>query len=150
MPIITGSITPHGALLDLFVRVSKNRQEKLEKLSLPIPPPVPVRAIIDTGSSVTGFHADVFTALQIQPVQSGPLLTPSTRPEDPYLAKYYDIRVVLVSGTDQYVFPPVLAIEAQSFDPTHPDRLLGLIGRDILDRCIFDYFGPQQEFRLAF
>jgi hypothetical protein len=46
MSLVTGPITRHGAIVDVLVGVSQNRQRLLEKNNFPVPERVPLRAII--------------------------------------------------------------------------------------------------------
>ncbi len=53
MPLVTGPITLHGAIVDVFVGESDAKKLLLAKLGLPIPEPVHVQAIIDTGAMIS-------------------------------------------------------------------------------------------------
>ena len=55
MPLLTGPLTPGGAIIDVLVGVSRPRLALLLKHQFPVPVPVHVRAVIDTGASVSGF-----------------------------------------------------------------------------------------------
>jgi hypothetical protein len=43
MAIVTGEITRHGAIIDVLVGVSRNRQARLESVGHPVPAKVAVR-----------------------------------------------------------------------------------------------------------
>ena len=54
MPIVSAQITSQsGPTLDVFVAVSSLRHQALLSANSPVPNPLPVRALIDTGASMT-------------------------------------------------------------------------------------------------
>jgi hypothetical protein len=148
MPIITGEITWHGAIVCVLVGVGENRRKLLEKVGFPIPQPVQLRAEIDTGSAVTGTMHDVFRQLGLEPFKRIRVRTPSTTPENPALCDQYDVSISFISGTTKYTIPSVHAIASDDFQPS--DEGQGIIGRDVLNSCHFQYFGPQRVFQLGF
>ncbi len=148
MPIVTGQITRAGAVIDLLVGVSQNRQRRLESMSCEVPATIPVRAVIDTGSFITGFMPAIFDSLAITPFDTTLVVTPSTEPDKPFECGLYDVSITLVSGTTLEYLPSVHVIASADFH--QKEEIQGLIGRDILDRCVFSYYGPSKMFSLAF
>lgn len=98
MPIVTGRITPRGAVIDVLVGVSVPRRRVLDRLGLPVPTPRHVRAMIDTGADVSGFAPRLFTALELKPIDQIALYTPSTPPNCPHLADVFDVSLSVVAG----------------------------------------------------
>lgn len=78
MPYLSGPFTRGGAVLDVLVGVPTARAALLRRHSFPVPEPLPVRALIDTGSSVSGFAPRVFSALDLTRFDQIKVLTPST------------------------------------------------------------------------
>lgn len=148
MPSITGVIDDHGAVISVLVSVPTIRRELLQRLGMAVPSTVAVRAQIDTGSHVTGFSRQVFTALGLTPFGRTPLRTPSTRPDEPFYADQYEVALSFVSGVDQYPFPTVRAIASDDFQ--QGEEVEAIIGRDILNRCNFQYLGTARRFDLFF
>lgn len=91
MPLLTGPLTPGGAVIDVLVGVSRPRRALLLKHQFPVPVPVHVRAVIDTGASVSGFSPRVFGALDLTPVGQVSILTPSTPADAPHESDLYDV-----------------------------------------------------------
>jgi hypothetical protein len=149
MAIITGNITGQGATVVVLVGVSRNRQRLLEKMGLLVPPKIPVCAEIDTGSFATGFLPEVYQRLGITTIGPVRVSTPSTRHGEGCLTDQYDVSITLVGNSSQLFFPSVLAIAGDDFS-TDEDAPQGILGRDVLNRCVFNYYGPDQTFRLAF
>ena len=148
MSIITGTIDHDGAAVDVLIGVSGNRCARLVSVGHPIPPEASLRLQIDTGSHVTGFLPTVFQALNIEHFRTILLRTPSTRPGEAWEAKQYDVSLTLISGADRTLIPSVHAIASEDFDVE--EGIQGIIGRDVLDRCVFEYFGPHKSYRLSF
>lgn len=60
MSIITGPVDNFGAAVDVLVGVSRNREAALRRVGHPVPAPIPLRLLIDTGSYSTGLSAALF------------------------------------------------------------------------------------------
>ena len=148
MPVISGSIDFHGAAADVLVGVSRNRETVLRRLNLPVPPVIPMRLQIDTGSYATGLAAAVFPRLNITRVYRTRVRTTFTTQATPYLADVYDVSVTLVSGLTQVRLASVHALCSPDFQLTDPVHRI--LGRDILSNCGFEYAGPHRTFRLFF
>ncbi len=147
MPVISGPITQDGAVISVLVGVSEARRRLLLGGGKPVPAPTPVLAIIDTGSFATGFRPELLHALGIDPFDQIPILTPSTRPDTPHLCDRYDVSLTLVAGTTQKRLRSIVAIASQDF---REHGIQALIGRDVLNHCVFSYFGPHGTFELSF
>jgi len=148
MPILSGSITPRGAVIDVLVGVSDPRRQILVKHGFPVPAPLHVRALIDTGADVSGFAPRLFTALGLTPVDQIALYTPSTPPNCPHMADVFDVSLSVVAGGSPCVMPISSVFAADGWLPE--EGIEALIGRDILDSCFFQYMGPDRTFTLAF
>jgi hypothetical protein len=147
MPVVTGVITEDGAVISVLVGVSENRRRALQRVGFAVPPSVAVLAVIDTGSFATGLRPSIFDALGIQPFRTLPILTPSTKPDQPHICGQYDVSLTLVSGVNQLEIPSVHAIGTDDF---REEGIQGIIGRDVLKRCVLNYYGPHATFELAF
>jgi hypothetical protein len=44
--------------------------------------------------------------------------------------------------------PTLQVIASDDFQPD--EEVQGIIGRDVLDHCVFQYLGPEQKFTLSF
>ena len=148
MPLVTGPLLPGGAIIDVLVGVSGPRRALLEKHSFPVPHPVAVRVLIDTGSSHTGFAPRVFNELGISPVGTMHILTPSTLPHAPHECDLFDATLSLVANGAAHPFGGRRVVSADCW--MESEGIEGLIGRDILDRCTFMYFGLEKAFSLGF
>lgn len=147
MPHFTLQVSSNGPVLTAVVAASQARAAALKAAGQPIPTPVPIRALIDTGASCTCVDPSVLKTLNLTPTGSVSVNTPSTG-ASPHTADQYDVALVIppANGTP-LVFQtiPVVASELLAAQGYH-----ALIGRDILDRCLFAYNGDAGLFTLAY
>jgi hypothetical protein len=148
MPRLSGSLQPTGALVAVEVGLTRFDILNLRKAGRPIPAPVSLQTLLDTGAecSCVDRHALASLALPLRliglanmPAIGG--LVPTTE----YNAK---LTIIHPSGDPQLnlVIPAVSLAEV-------PLGSLGyevLIGRDVLAQCRFLYDGPRSRFRLSY
>ena len=91
---------------------------------------------------------EAFDRLGIEPFAVISIRTPSTRRGEPHRCDQFDVSISLVANANTFVIPSVHAIASDDFSPA--EQVHAIIGRDILDRCVFEYFGPHKQFRLCF
>ncbi len=149
MPLLFGPITRSGAVVDALIGVFRARSGLLSRHGFPVPSPVRVRAMIDPGASMSGVAPDVFRQLELTPIAQVPILTPSTTAAFPHLADEYLVSFsVLVQGTPHTFSDALPVIVADGWNEGEDAN--ALIGRDILERCLFSYCGPDARFYFAF
>jgi hypothetical protein len=148
VPHFTLPISLDGALLDAVVLPSAARQEALVAEKIPVPAPITIRALIDTGANCSAVDPSVIFPLGLTPTGTAQVITPSTGMQ-PHTAPQYDIMLVIpgAPGHPPATFPTiaVLAVdllEAQGFH--------ALIGRDLLADCVFIYNGATKLFTFAY
>lgn len=147
MPHFTLPLDENGPLLNAVVEVSRARATILRLLGQTVPDRVAVRALVDTGASVTCVEPQVMERLGISPRGKTPCLTPSTGTEhvlmdefDVCISVYRDLHEVPCRIENLSVVGAVL--NRQGFDV--------LLGRDFLSRCILHYNGTTRSYTLAF
>lgn len=148
MPYVTGPIGPGGAVVDVLLGVDAVRATLLRRNGFAVPAPVAVRALIDTGASVSGFGPRVFRELDLRPIDTFDIYTPSTPPGSPHTTNRYRVSLALVAGGSAHPFPDFHVIETDCWLPD--EGIEALIGRDILNRCNFWYVGIDATFNLSF
>lgn len=129
-----------------MVGVSGPRAAALTAARQPIPAPVPITGLIDTGASCTSIDVSVLRQLAIPSSGQTQIHTPSTQAGVPHYANLYDISIVLVHPSISRTFSAVPVTESQLIH----QGIQALIGRDILACCIFTYDGSAQNFCLGF
>ena len=145
MPHVTFQIAPGGPLLDIAVGVSQPRAEALTANNQPVPQPLPVRGLIDTGASCTCIDPAILQGLGLTPTGTVSIATPSTG-NQPHYCDQYDVSITLLHPIFQYTFLIVPVIEAN----LSAQGIQALIGRDVLKNCLFVYDGTAGIFTLAF
>ncbi|MBX9638490.1 MAG: retropepsin-like domain-containing protein [Mycobacteriaceae bacterium] len=105
-----------------------------------MPSPVPVRLLIDTGSSHTILSAAVVAAMGITPTN---LLEMYQAGKPPASTEMHDVSIDIFAGL--VVFETVHVATCEPFGGPYD----GLLGRDILDVCAFTYFGAPKLFCLS-
>jgi hypothetical protein len=145
MPHLTLQMSAGGPLIDILVGVSVPRQAALRAAKQSIPSPVQIRALIDTGASCTCIDPSVPKQLGLAPTGVAPMHTPSTG-NLPHLANQYDVSLVLIHQKLNLNLFTVPVAESQ----LAIQGIQGLLGRDVLQNCLFVYDGQSGMFTLAF
>lgn len=145
MPHLTLQISALGPLVDIVVGVSQARAEALQRTKLPIPPPLSLRALVDTGAGCTCVDPSILQQLNLTPTGAIAIHTPSTG-NAPHNTYQYDISLVLLHPEMQLQIGSVPVIESQLVAL----GIHALVGRDILSRCLLVYDGRAQTFALGF
>lgn len=149
MPHFTLQITQQGALLNAFIGVSQSREAALKQEGKPVPNAIQVRALLDTGASITVIDPSVLHQLSLTPTGSTSVNTPSTGSQ-PMVADQYDVSLI-VPAAAVYQPPlyvntlPVICAEILASQGFHT-----LIGRDVLAQCILSYNGSTGLFTLSY
>jgi len=145
MPHLTLQISPGGPLVDVLVTASEERREALRRVGQPIPQPIQVRALIDTGASCTCVDPAVLRGLGLTPTGSTPIHTPSTGGAL-HNAEQYDVCIIFRNPEISLELPtvPVVAAELQV------QGIQALLGRDVLTTCLLVYNGQRGFFTLAY
>ena len=139
-------LTSNGPLVEVLVSVTASRHYVLSRFQLPIPEPVRVRALIETGAAYSCCDLAVFSLLNLVSTYEVSILTPGTGAV-PQQMKQYEVDVTIVASQGQITSPfkRVADVEAS----LAAQGVHALIGRGILDRCLFLYDGPNATFSLS-
>lgn len=146
MPHLSLPIGAGGPVLEFFVGVSQPRADALKRGGQPVPAPILVRGLIDTGASITSVDPSILRALGIVSTGTASVHTPSTKCGQPHTANLFDISLVLQHPMVNRTWFGVPVIEAELIH----QGIHALIGRDILSFCLLTYDGQTQTFCLGF
>jgi hypothetical protein len=146
MPVVTGSLAPVGALTWMLVGVQESRRQALLRNGMPVPAAVRVASQIDTGSTFSAISLDVLRHLEIGPIERTAVRTPSTTGIPQEFGRYAVSLALEGEGADMYL-PQVLVIETV-FGPE--EGIQAMLGRDVLEHCLFVYDGKARTFALAY
>jgi hypothetical protein len=145
MPILTLQLVPEGAVVDLAIGVSVPRTSALRNANQPVPSPIQIRALIDTGASITCIEAQALQPLGLTPTGTIPIVTPSTG-STPSIRNQLDVSLTLMHPNLNFTVPAIGIVECGALSPLFQ----GLLGRDLLSSCLFVYDGIGGHFSLAF
>lgn len=148
MPLITSPLQADGALVDIEVGWSNARAKKLRRALRPVPPPMFVSALIDTGAEITCVNSSVIhqlglpfggSALANVPAQSG--LTVSWM---------HDVSLSVLHPSGDPAKHLKMANLTVLEIALHTLGYLVLVGRDILSICRLLYDGQRNRFLLKY
>ncbi|MBI3319407.1 MAG: retroviral-like aspartic protease family protein [Candidatus Omnitrophica bacterium] len=122
------------------IGISEAKADLLRQQGKPIPAPVEITALIDTGASATAVKPEVIRQLQLMPRGVANIATPSSAAHP---CNVYDVSLVFANGVG---LPVITVIEV----PLEGQVIQGLIGRDVLTHGILIYSGYTNTFSLSF
>ena len=128
--------------------MSEGRLHALMAANEPIPQMQIIRALIDTGASFTSVDPSVLAALNLTPTGTIDIVTPSTG-QGTHTADTYDVYFKIGAGPNDTPLS-ISNLRIASCDLFLKQGIHALIGRDILQRCIFIYNGAISMFSLSF
>lgn len=147
MPHFTLTYGPIGPLIHAYIGASAPRLGALKKAGIALPPPVVVKALVDTGASHTAVDPTVLQALGLNPRRIAHTITPSTG-ATPHKCQTYDVSIHVPLGTATALFSK-MAWEVTALDLKHQGFEV-LLGRDVLSEGLLVYDGKAGTFSMAF
>lgn len=147
MPLIhlafQGGDGPH---IKALIGISAPRQRALVSAGLPVPTPVLVKLLIDTGASGTCLDPISIGSLGLSPTGTIPIQTPTTNGV-PHQCNLYDISLIIPAPKGQPFYIDALPIVESSLKSQGID---GLLGRDVLANCVLIYNGSIGWYTLSY
>jgi hypothetical protein len=148
MPRLTGTIAPEGALVSISVGLDNVTVAQLRRALRPIPQPVTLQALLDTGAEQSGIDGTLIQTLAL-PFRATALVNLPAHGGFTVLSLHgASLTIEHPSGQrrDHLIFPNVALLDL-------PLAALGyqaVLGRDVLTRCELFYRGRRGRFRLAY
>ena len=147
MPCITVSNGQYGPTLNVLIGPSLPLQQVLQAAGQPVPPPVSVVLLVDTGATLTVVDAALIQPLGVNPTGAVMIHTPSTA-GNPVSMPQYDLMIYVPGAPNsQGWLIDSIPVTGGSFAG---QAINGLIGRDIIDRGLLVYNGQSGHFTLAY
>jgi hypothetical protein len=146
MPHATFSIDPDG--LAFFVMIGLSGDDMAERIvnRQPIPRPLRLRGILDTGSDVTCVSSPIFQHFNLAPIQQ----TTTQTAGGPATVNLFEVSLTIpsVGGlTGPLLVLDILVVMALADPPSATIDVL--VGRDVLLRLLSVIDGPRGNFTLA-
>lgn len=129
------------------MNVSYPRQSALKGAKQKVPPPVPIRALVDTGASGTALDPTIVQQLALVPTGQVQLLTPSTN-GIAHSCNQYDVMLSIPHPSLVRHWTTLPVMECNLL--TQGGGFHMLLGRDVLKGCMLVYDGQGGTFHLAF
>lgn len=149
MPVISGPLSSEGAITGNIVFVPPKSVAAALALSGAVAAPVRFRALIDPGAGVTCAARGFFLKMGLRTPTGTSLLHTGGTGGVPTSSHHFDVDVVYVPAGSS---PPVViasGVRVSELDLTgQPVDVI--IGRDVLDRCLFVYDGAARTWTLGF
>ncbi len=128
-----------GPIIDVDVAAPLALEEELRRVQQPIPQPVSLAAMIDTGASSSVIQEGLAAQIGLQPIGVAKVNTPSSTNVECY---EYAVR---------FAFPNNVVVAATVIEaPLKGQHIQGLIGRDVLEHALLVYIGYTGQFTLSF
>src|SRR5262249_40536568 len=148
MPILSFPCQDMGPLVEIEVGWSRSRLQALRRSLRPIPPPVRIDALIDTGSDTTCLDTTVVAQLGL-PYGSMMLANlPALRRLSLAIEHDAGVRILQPSGNpaEDFILTDLVILELELGRVGYQ----ALLGRDVLAHCDFLYQGPAGRFQLTY
>jgi len=142
MPSVTinsPNLQVDGPLVEVHFLISLELEKKYNEQKKEIPPPVIVKALIDTGASACVVQKEIPEQLKLEPIGVLKINTPSSKDHECY---QYFMRMIIPSHGLTYEGPFIGA-------PLEGQDVCCLIGRDVLQSGILIYIGYNNQFTLS-
>jgi predicted aspartyl protease len=132
-------------VVELYVGISAAARETLEAPGA-APPPLRVRALVDTGATLTVVERGYLEQLGVEKTGTTRLHS-STTGGEPVPALVYAVSLALAGDVTGVLAPDLEVLAVEDLGGLGVQALLG---RDILNRCSMHYDGPGGSFALTF
>lgn len=139
MPHFTLPLSPQGAVVDAAVMVSFAKQDALKAEGQSVPNAIKIRALIDTGASISAVDPEVLTTLALTQTGEADIHTPSTG-GTPVQRPTYDVVIGIYAGRPGDLHFISDTVQVTGSELKH-HGFNALIGTDILRKCILYYNG---------
>jgi hypothetical protein len=145
---LIGSLHGQGARVDLLVGLGRSDVAQLRSSFRPIPQPLQLQALVDTGADVTCLDPAIIRQLALPWVNITYANMPATVGLGLTTQHRAGITILHPSGNrrDHLVVAEILVCEL----PLSALGLDAVVGRDILDTIRFAYDGPGRAFTLDY
>src|SRR3989344_882470 len=142
MPSVTiplENLEKDGPILEVHFFISSELEKKYKEENNPLPEPLIIKALVDTGASACVLKDEIPKKLSLEPTGVIKICTPSSKDHECY---QYFMRMIIPSNKVVYEGAFISA-------PLDGQDVSGLIGRDVLKNGILIYIGYANQFTLS-
>jgi hypothetical protein len=145
MPHLTASLTTEGLELPVMIGLCSSDMKALQAAGSPVPRPLVVNGLIDTGSNCCCISARVSSLLGIFPIRQGSAQTAGGT----VLVNLYKVSLFIPKPGSTTEFLAVGDSWTVSELSPAATGIEALVGRDLLAQVLLFLNGPRNEFALA-
>jgi hypothetical protein len=139
-----------GALVDAFIGISLARVEAIKEAGQEAPKWVRIRALIDTGASITCVDPFILKdTLKLTPTGNTSIVSPTTG-NQPVNVDQYDVGLFIPPAGEKETWLTIGNLPVVCSELLITAGFHVLIGRDVLAQCLFSYNGSSGSFTLAY
>lgn len=145
MPVLTFPVQADGLLVDAMIGLDRSELQALIAAGQPLPVPLLIRGVIDTGADVTAVAPSILARLGVPPGKTVQTHTAG----GPVNTSIYDVSFSIPAIRKRMApfVVPQLTVTELKHSPPNIDVLIGL---DVLLQCHFHLDGPARQFSLSF
>ena len=148
MPYLTLPLSDFGPITEVLIGVTNAKRSLLEKHNMPVPARVSARGLIDTGASLSLVDPKIPQQLGLSPTGKVSIKTVSTGHET-HDCNEFDVSITLLNREDEIeLLFPYTPVAESTFHPAEGCEVI--IGRNILQDCLFIYDGRARTFSFAY
>jgi hypothetical protein len=147
MPKIIGNLTHKEPILEVLIGVSASLKKALLDNDQPVPEPILLQALLDTGTDGTFLDIEIVNKLGLKQLRPGMPAKVGTLAGEKQESFEYSASLVFVNGHSQTTINELIIV-GQAFPKSEKYKML--IGTDILSRCCFFYYGTTNKFVLSY
>ncbi len=147
MALLLLDSTPEGWSFDVLIGLPRHRMMQFQRAGTPIPPPLLVRAVIDTGSDVTCVASRVRAIFGLRRLRRASTTTTAAGQVRVNLYRVsLSISATIGAAPRMLIRQSLIVMELTT---PLPGNIEVLVGRDILEDCLFVADGPRRQFTLS-
>jgi len=134
----------HGPVMRTQIAIPSLLVEFLSDRNLSVPQPIEGIGLIDTGASTSCVDQGVIEQLEVRPVGVGTAVTAGGVVEQ----NLYPVRFVFPDQKMVIEFGSVMGVNLEQYT-VMDKKLVALVGRDVLARCVLIYNGVAGSYTLC-
>jgi|ERR1022692_1495385 hypothetical protein len=141
-----GWLTKDGPVIQVEISMPTALEAWCVQNHVPIPAPVSGYALIDTGASISGIHQPILDQLSLTPIDEIPIVTPAGAGRTPV----YPTKVSFPSLNVKNQSLSRVVGSQLDWKTSQGERIVMLLGRDLLHNGIFVYNSSFNHFAIAY
>lgn len=146
MPVLTFPKSQLGPILDVTIAPGREAMKQISAAGQPRPSPQTVKMLVDTGADKSALDENLIEQWGIPYVQAGWAKTMAgTKP-----VRMYELALSLKGQAAHPTWDVESLVITARREPFQGMPYSGLIGRDLLDRAVFVFNGPEHHCTLTF